>query len=140
MEFMVSDIGTVVSIIAIIASYFSGVRAGKVNEKRKEFNALAEPVLIALEEHCELFNVKALPHMYDPYFPNKEMASIRRRISERGLRKLDETFNRYLDLLAEIKKDPSPDMFPRKDQPEWIDRYPEALVIAKELMKIFKLR
>ncbi|HEI6789167.1 TPA: hypothetical protein SK266_000626 [Yersinia enterocolitica] len=137
---IISTIALIISIIAVPATYYLGYKAAVKNDKRKEWNQLAEPIIIKLEEHCELLERKALPHMHDPYFPNDKMAAIRRRLKTKERIVLDEIFNRYLALFDEIKKSPTPIMLSKVDEPEWIDRYPEALEITKELMIILKLK
>ncbi|HDL7533925.1 TPA: hypothetical protein PXN94_000551 [Yersinia enterocolitica] len=96
-ELIVAIIGIIISVIAIIASYFSGVRAGKVNEIRKEWNVLVEPMLVILEAQRRAYSSNSLSK-YDHKnfdFPYERINSIKRRLSGRKLTSMTKKYTEY---------------------------------------------
>ncbi|CNJ17979.1 Uncharacterised protein [Yersinia aldovae] len=96
-EIIIAITGTIISVIAIIASYFSGVRVGKVNEIRKEWNALVEPMLIILEAQRLAYTNGSLSK-YDRKdfdFPYERINAIKRRLSGRKLASMSEKYSAY---------------------------------------------
>lgn len=92
-EWVISNIAIIISIIAIIASYFIGVYSNRKNDKRKEFNELVEPILIYLEEQY----LASKSGVYDRSleFPRNRFKALRRRMNAREQRKLDDTVDGY---------------------------------------------
>ncbi|EOA5628563.1 hypothetical protein MJ634_002445 [Providencia rettgeri] len=92
-EWIISNIAIIISIIAIIASYFVGVYSNRKNDKRKEFNELVEPILIYLEEQYSA----SKSGVYDRHleFPRDRFKALRRRMSTREQKKLDDTIDGY---------------------------------------------
>ncbi|WP_145484617.1 hypothetical protein [Yersinia aldovae] len=130
MEFIVANIGTIISIIAIFASYFIGVRTGKVNEKRKEWNAIAEPILAELEliqsvwEGNDSLSVDPLPY--------KNMEMLTRRVTDKESEKLKAAWGRYYQCRDRIK---------RPGQQDDIRAiYRDGIESVKALRKIMRLR
>ncbi|EKN3882403.1 TPA: hypothetical protein ACPZRZ_002637 [Yersinia enterocolitica] len=107
-EIIIAIIGTIISVIAIIASYFSGVRAGKVNEKRKEWNAVAEPVIEYLEGHLSSLNRKRCPPDNNlNKFPRKSWDSALRRSTKTKAEELERLLADYRSVLDEVDKHPA---------------------------------
>lgn len=92
-EWMISNIAIIISIVAIIASYFIGVYSNRKNDKRKEFNELVEPILIYLEEQYSASKSGVYDRRLE--FPRDRFKALRRRMSAREQRKLDDTIDGY---------------------------------------------
>lgn len=60
-----STIAIIVSIVAIPATYFNGVRVGRVNDKRKEFNRIADKI--------HLHILKVIREIDGGYYPNSSV-------------------------------------------------------------------
>ncbi|WP_369427178.1 hypothetical protein [Providencia sp. PROV236] len=95
---IITTIATIVAFIAIPATYFNGVRAGKVNDKRKEFNDLAEPILIYLEGQYSASKDGVYDRRLE--FPRERFKALRRRMNAREQRKLDDTIDGYWKYLS----------------------------------------
>ncbi|EKN6195693.1 hypothetical protein OZ830_004289 [Yersinia enterocolitica] len=107
-EIIIAIIGTIISVIAIIASYFSGVRAGKVNEKRKEWNAVAEPVIEYLEGHLSSLSRKRRPPDNNLInFPRKSWDAVLRRSTKTKAEELERLLADYRSVLDEVDKHPA---------------------------------
>lgn len=96
-ENIIAIIGTIVAVIAIIASYFTGVRSGITSDKRKEWNKLAEPLLIILEEQRRSHS-KGLMSKHDrdgAAFPYDSVNSLKRRLSGKDLENFNVKYSEY---------------------------------------------
>ncbi|HHA0037588.1 TPA: hypothetical protein ACOEXB_004363 [Yersinia enterocolitica] len=128
-EIIIAIIGTIISVIAIIASYFSGVRAGKVNEIRKEWNVLVEPMLVILEAQRRAYSNNSLSK-YDKQdfdFPYERINSIKRRLSGRKLDSMTKKYSEYhkYRVLVRIESD---------------DHFDKAIKAVDDFMKEIKLQ
>lgn len=47
-KLIIANTERIISIVAIIASYFIGVYSNRRNDKRKEFNAVVDPAILAM--------------------------------------------------------------------------------------------
>lgn len=128
-EIVVATSGVITSLIAIIASYFIGVRTGRVNEKRKEWNALVELVLVILEAQLRAYERGSLTKYdhrnYD--FPYDKIEAIRRRLKGRSLTKFNSAFADYHSAKTKLADGP-------------VRQYEEARKAIKPVMQILKLR
>lgn len=57
----VATIAIIISVVALPATYYFGYKAAVGNDKRKEWNAVAEPVIEYLEGHLSSLNRKRCP-------------------------------------------------------------------------------
>ncbi|MDE9519695.1 hypothetical protein KKJ17_18725 [Xenorhabdus bovienii] len=98
MDFSIPDTGTVISIIAIIASYFNGVRVGKVNDRRKEFNAVADKVNLKI-----LKIIRELDSSMYPSFSisQDEIDHLLIHIDKGKRKSLQEAYDTYVQIIHE---------------------------------------
>lgn len=126
---IMSTIATIIAFIAIPATYYNGVRVGRVNDKRKEFNAVAEPMLVILEEHIDYLKSGRKPQVISIFcgslFPQETLSSLRRRLSEKQVNEMDKRINQYMESIAELNSDGS---------------YDSAVKNASALMTLLRLR
>ncbi|WP_235365701.1 hypothetical protein [Proteus terrae] len=138
---VMSTISAIAAFIAIPASYFCGVRVGRVNDKRKEFNAVAEPILKDLEEHLELLESECIPPLYatsdKTRLNSDKVKSLKRRLNKKELLAFNDISNRYADLLEHLINYPAP--FIGSDE-EWVDKWPDAIKTAKQMIELIKLK
>ena len=128
---IIAILGIIIPVVAIIASYYIGVRAGTVNEKRKEWNAIVEPVLIILEEQLFSWQRNNLCK-YDQRqrqndFPYKAIDAIKRRLSGKSLDLFSELFSEYHKAKRQISNGP-------------VRNYSEALKAVEPLIEFLKLK
>lgn len=104
-----STIATIIAFIAIPATYYNGVRVGRVNDKRKEFNAVAEPMLIILEEHIDYLKSGRKPQVISIFcgslFPQEALSALRRRLSEKQAGEMNKQINKYLESIDGLDAD-----------------------------------
>ncbi|HHZ8506545.1 TPA: hypothetical protein ACWL6U_004095 [Morganella morganii] len=126
---IMSTIATIIAFIAIPATYYNGVRVGRVNDKRKEFNAVAEPMLVILEEHIERLKSGRKPQVTSivcgSLFPQEILSALRRRMPEKQAGEMDKRINQYMESIAELNSDGS---------------YDSAIKNASALMTLLRLR
>ncbi|HEQ1858444.1 TPA: hypothetical protein VEO38_001981 [Providencia alcalifaciens] len=138
---VMSTISAIAAFIAIPASYFCGVRVGKVNDRRKEFNAVAEPVIIALEDHIEYLRYPSIPSRYvecdQASLPITIVSALRRRLSDKDKDKFNALHQQYADCLDYLTANPAPMI---GSDEEWINKYPEAISLCEKIIELIKLR
>lgn len=124
-----STIATIIAFIAIPATYYNGVRVGRVNDKRKEFNAVAEPMLVILEEHIDYLKSGKKPQVISIFcgslFPQEILSALRRRMPEKQVNEMDRRLNQYMESIAELNSDGS---------------YDSAIKNASALIRLLRLR
>ena len=91
---IMSTIATIVSVIAIPATYLNGVRVGRNNDKRKEWNVISEPLISYFEdrkrEHEQL-------NFYTRYeIPFEPIKSLRRRFTPKESERFERLFKKYI--------------------------------------------
>ncbi|MDH0356522.1 hypothetical protein [Morganella sp. GD04133] len=126
---IMSTIATIIAFIAIPATYYNGVRVGRVNDKRKEFNAVAEPMLVILEEHIERLKSGRKPQVTSivcgSLFPQEILSALRRRMPEKQVNEMDRRLNQYVESIAELNSG---------------DSYDSAIKNASALIRLLRLR
>ncbi|MEY0256359.1 hypothetical protein AB7X32_21660 [Morganella morganii] len=126
---IMSTIATIIAFIAIPATYYNGVRLGRVNDKRKEFNTVAEPMLIILEEHIDYLKSGRKPQVISIFcgslFPQETLSALRRRLSEKQVNEMDKRINQYMESIAELNSGGS---------------YDSAIKNASALIRLLRLR
>lgn len=99
---MLSIFATIVSVVAVPASGYLSYRYAIKGEKRKEWNALAEPLLIILEEQLRACRKGRMSkHDRDgAAFPYDSVNSLKRRLSGKDLEKFNAKYSEYHKLKA----------------------------------------
>ncbi|WP_413498911.1 hypothetical protein [Buttiauxella gaviniae] len=94
---VVSTIAMIVAIVAVPASGYLSYRYAVEGEKRKEWNALTEPLLIILEEQRSACGKGVLSKhdRKDASFPYISINAIKRRISGQDLEKFNTRYSEY---------------------------------------------
>lgn len=99
---VVATIAIIISAVALPATYYFGYKAAVRNDKRKEWNAIAEPILAELEmiqgiwEGNESLSVDPLPY--------KNMEMLARRVTDKENEKLKAAWDRYYQCRDRIKR------------------------------------
>lgn len=99
---VVATIAIIISVVALPATYYFGYKAAVRNDKRKEWNAIAEPILAELEmiqgiwEGNESLSVDPLPY--------KNMEMLARRVTDKENEKLKAAWDRYYQFRDRIKR------------------------------------
>lgn len=126
---IMSTIATIIAFIAIPATYYNGVRVGRVNDKRKEFNAVAEPMLIILEAHIDYLKSGRKPQVISIFcgslFPQETLSALRRRMPEKQVNEMNKQINKYLESIDGLDADGG---------------YDSAVKNASALMNLLRLR
>ncbi|ANI31938.1 MULTISPECIES: hypothetical protein [Yersinia] len=126
----VATIAIIISVVALPATYYFGYKAAVRNDNRKEWNAIAEPILAELEliqsiwEGNDSLSVDPLPYQ------NIEMLS--RRVTNKKSKELKAVWDRYYQCRDRIK---------RPEQHDDISAiYRDGIESVKALRKIMRLR
>lgn len=94
-KWVIANTERIISIVAIIASYFIGVYSNRRNDRRKEFNTVAEPMLVILEEHIERLKSGRKPQVTSIFcgslFPQEILSALRRRMPEKQVNEMDKS-------------------------------------------------
>ncbi|ARZ01780.1 hypothetical protein AXW37_12355 [Yersinia ruckeri] len=141
---VVATIAMIVSVVALPATYYFGYKAAARNDKRKEWNAVAEPIIEYLEGHLSSLNRKRCPPDNNlNKLPRKSWDSVLRRSTKTKAANLDRSLADYVSILAEIDKSPAPALYfgqSTDEIEEWVDKYPEAIVNVEKLIVLLSLR
>ncbi|HAT1525152.1 TPA: hypothetical protein I8W52_000263 [Morganella morganii] len=128
-KWVIANTERIISIVAIIASYFIGVYSNRRNDRRKEFNAVAEPMLVILEEHIERLKSGRKPQVTSivcgSLFPQEILSALRRRMPEKQANEMDKRINQYMESIAELNSGGS---------------YDSAIKNASALIRLLRLR
>ncbi|MGY0146996.1 hypothetical protein [Edwardsiella tarda] len=123
-----STLALIISVIATPVSAYWSYRNAISGEKRKEFNAITEPVLAVLEMvECSWSRRESLS--VDP-FDAESIAKIRRRLSSRKVKIYDELWSRYYLCAGRIKL----------NEQDYEDAFNDGVLVLKKLQKIHRLR
>lgn len=128
-EIIIAIVGIIISVVAIIASYFSGVRVGRVNEMRKEWNVLVEPMLVILEAQRRAYSSNSMSK-YDRQdfdFPYDRINSIKRRLSGKRLASMTKKYTEYHKYRVLVRVESK-------------DHFDKAIKAVDELMNEIKLK
>ncbi|MFC0225694.1 hypothetical protein [Serratia aquatilis] len=85
---VISSLSLVVSVTAIVATYFINRKVDSDNTKRKEFNELAEPIIEYLEQ-MEVYWRSDGNYVFSAMYWEPRVAKIKRRLTTRQAKKLD---------------------------------------------------
>ncbi|WP_413730833.1 hypothetical protein [Sodalis sp. RH22] len=134
---VVSTIALIVSVIAIPATYLIGVSVGKKNDKRKEFNALAEPVLAFFERRIREHGAGTFYNQYQ--VPFEVINSLRRRLTKRESLRFNKAFGAYIAIMNRFTAHHTNEN-PGPDEDETKSLCKEAERLSREICSILKLR
>ncbi len=134
---VVSTIALIVSVIAIPATYLIGVSVGKKNDKRKEFNALAEPILTFFERRIREHSAGTFYNQYQ--VPIEVVNSLRRRFTKRESVRFNKAFVAYIVILNRFTSHHTNEN-PEPDEEETKSLCKEAVRLSQEICSILRLR
>lgn len=104
----VATIAIIISVVALPATYYFGYKAAVGNDKRKEWNAVAEPVIEYLEGHLSSLSRKRCPPDNNlNKFPRKSWDSALRRSTKTKAEELERLLADYRSVLDEVDKHPA---------------------------------
>lgn len=137
---ILSIFATIVSVVAVPASGYLSYHFAIKGEKRKEWNAITEPLLESLEElhyYWARENEIQVNHI-----PHGSVEKIRRRMNAGERRKFDSLWSDFEKSIQSIKLSPAPLMWSAdgSHKDPWISPYPEAVKVTSSLLKVLSLR
>jgi hypothetical protein len=91
---VISSLSLFVSVTAIVSTYFINRKVDSDNTKRKEFNELAEPIVEYLES-MEVTWRSDGNYVFSPMYWDDRVSKIKRRLTTRQAKKLDDLINQY---------------------------------------------
>ncbi|HDX5738003.1 TPA: hypothetical protein ROS75_002149 [Yersinia enterocolitica] len=99
----VATIAIIISVAALPATYYFGYKAAVRNDKRKEWNAVAEPIIEYLEGHLSSLNRKRRPPDNNlNNFPRKSWDAALRRSTRPNAEELERLLADYRSVLDEV--------------------------------------
>ena len=137
---MLSLFATIVSLVAVPASGYFSYRYAIKGEKRKEWNALVEPVLSSLEEINHFWLKEQDVHVN--HIPLDNIERLRRRMTTSERAKFDTTWEELESVIRTIKSSPAPLMWSAdgSHKEPWESPYPLGVVVSAKLLKLLRLR
>ncbi|HHE4679984.1 TPA: hypothetical protein ACPEUE_003832 [Proteus mirabilis] len=100
---VMSTIATIISFVAIPATYYNGIRVGRINDKRKEFNAVADPIYIRLIKAKKDLDLGLCVHR--SLVNEKEILNLSIHMKEKEREKLIVAYKEFCDAVSMIKWD-----------------------------------
>lgn len=134
-----------ISLFTFLAGLYFGNKRAIGRDRRKEFNDLAEPIIENFSEMQKWLERQTFTSAH--LLPTSKIEKIKRRLSNRKLKKFERLLERYRASLQSIKESPEPAIHFGMSEAEesaarslWVNHYPEAISIIAELNKFLRLR
>ncbi len=102
-KWIIANTERIISIVAIIASYFIGVYSNRRNDRRKEFNSVADPIYIRLIKAKKDLDLGLCVHR--SLVNEKEILNLSIHMKEKEREKLIVAYKEFCDAVSMIKWD-----------------------------------
>ena len=137
---VVATIALMVSVVAVPASGVISYRYAIKGEKRKEWNALCEPLIESIEELHHYWSQEREIHVN--HISMDRIEKIRRRMNNSERKKFDSLWSNLEQSIQNIKLSPAPLMWlaDGSHKEPWVSPYPPAAMVSAKLLKILQLR
>ncbi|TDB57223.1 hypothetical protein [Photorhabdus khanii] len=120
-----------ISVITFIAGLYVGNKQAIGRDKRKEFNALAEPIIESFDIMLRWLELRSFTSAH--VLPNQKIQQLMRRLSKCDKRKFERLIDNYHSAITPLRNDHS-----RENEHEKL--FSAAISVIKDIKKFLKLR
>lgn len=133
------------SLFTFLAGLYFGNKQAIGRDRRKEFNEIAEPIIENCSEIQKCLERQTFTSEYQ--LPASNIEKLKRRLSDRKIKKLERLLDKYRLALQRIRESPEPAIHFSMSEAEkaevrhsWVNHYPEAISSIFELKRFLRFR